>query len=815
MAPNKAGRAVAKALAIDLDYRQRHEPKDAVQSAADSFQSIEVYEEREPTVGEVLRHLVPNKSNTLGYVRSLFPFWSWIFHYNWTWMIGDIIAGTTVGFVVIPQGMAYALLAQLSPEYGLYTSFVGFLLYWAFATSKDITIGTVAVMSQLVGNIILRVRDEHPNLTPEDIARCLAFISGIVLLSLGLLRLGWVVEFIPLVAITSFMTGAAFSIACGQVPSMLGLKGVNTREATYLVIINTLKALPTAGLDAAMGLSALFLLYFLRWVCNFASAKQPNWKKFWFFMSTLRMAFVILLYVLISYLVNRNAPNAKAAKFRILGDVPSGFKHAGAPNITTELLSAVAPDLPATIIVLIIEHIAISKSFGRINNYVIDPSQELVAVGFTNVFGPFLGAYPATGSFSRTAIKSKAGVRTPLAGIFTAVIVLLALYVLTSVFYYIPMASLAGLIIHAVGDLITPPNVVYQFWEVSPLEVVIFFGGVFITIFTNIENGIYFTMAASAALLLVRLAKAKGRFLGRVRIYRVTKDTAGKDVPFNEKGDPVEVETREAFIPYTQDDGSNPHVDIRSPYPGVYVYRFGEGFNYTNQAQYLDSLVAYIQKESRRTILDKYEKLGDRPWNDPGPRRGTKIDLDDNRPILRAVILDCGSVNYMDVTSIQGLIDVRNQLDKHAEPEVVEWHFANVSNRWTRRALAAAGFGYPSIKDSENLGRWKPIFSVAATDATHEATRSQKPEIIDDEKRVSSRDQEDVISPQLTTAVTTDGVAQAAGRGDGKLAAIQGMNRPFFHIDVAAAVESAVLNAESKREVSRRTSTDKSHVVSA
>jgi solute carrier family 26 (sodium-independent sulfate anion transporter), member 11 len=169
----------------------------------------------------------------------------------------------------------------------------------------------------------------------------------------------------------------------------------------------------------------------------------------------------------------------------------------------------------------------------------------------------------------------------------------------------------------------------------------------------------------------------------------------------------------------------------------------------------------------------------------------------------------------MDVTSIQGLIDVRNQLDKHAEPEVVEWHFANVSNRWTRRALAAAGFGYPSIKDSENLGRWKPIFSVAATDATHEATRSQKPEIIDDEKRVSSRDQEDVISPQLTSAVTTDGVAQAAGRGDGKLAAIQGMNRPFFHIDVAAAVESAVLNAESKREVSRRTSTDKSHVVSA
>ena len=110
-------------------------------------------------------------------------------------------------------------------------------------------------------------------------------------------------------------------------------------------------------------------------------------------------------------------------------------------------------------------HIAISKSFGRINNYTINPSQELVAIGFTNVFGPFLGAYPATGSFSRTAIKSKAGVRTPLAGVFTAIVVLLALYALTAVFFFIPMSSLSAVIIHAVGDLITPPNVVFQFWE--------------------------------------------------------------------------------------------------------------------------------------------------------------------------------------------------------------------------------------------------------------------------------------------------------------------------------------------------------------
>ena len=256
--------------------------------------------------------------------------------------------------------------------------------------------------------------------------------------------------------------------------------------------------------------------------------------------------------------------------------------------------------MPVTIIVLILEHIAISKSFGRINNYVINPSQELVAVGFTNVFGPFLGGYPATGSFSRTAIKSKAGVRTPLAGIFTAVIVLLALYALTSVFFYIPMSSLAGLIIHAVGDLITPPNVVYQFWVTSPIEVVIFFAGVLLTIFTNIENGIYLTIAASAALLLFRLAKARGAFLGKVNIYRATTDTiVRKDG--TEEYVSADQTAREAYLPQEHTDGSNPLIAVQTPYPGIFIYRFSEGFTYINQAQYMDALVAHVQKSARPT----------------------------------------------------------------------------------------------------------------------------------------------------------------------------------------------------------------------
>ena len=849
--PSKVGHGLAKVLGIKLNYR---DPQGDAITRGESTYSVETadtYVEEEPRAVDWLHEIMPTGQTATNYIRNLFPFTKWILRYNVQWLIGDLIAGITIGAVVVPQGMAYAKLAELPVQFGLYSSFMGVLVYWFFATSKDITIGPVAVLSTLVGNVVNQVTKSNPEYAANEVASALAIIAGAIVCFIGLVRCGWIVDFIPLTSISAFMTGSALNIAVGQVPTLMGIKGFNTRAATYLVVIDTLKHLGSTKLDAAMGLTALFLLYLIRFACSQGAKRMPSRAKLFFFLSTLRTVFVILLYTLISWLVNRNHRGVGSQKhdkplFSILSTVPRGFKNASVPYVDTSLIRSFANQLPATVIVMLIEHIAISKSFGRVNNYTIDPSQEMVAIGVTNLLGPFLGAYPATGSFSRTAIKSKAGVRTPLAGLITAIVVLLAIYALPAVFFYIPNASLSAVIIHAVGDLITPPNTVYQFWRVSPLEVIIFFAGVIVTVFSSIENGIYVTICLSAAVLLFRVVKAKGRFLGKVKIHSVIGDHLIEDkfpsygtegATGNKTAGPFDddLATRNIYLPMNHHDGSNPSIEVDSPYPGIFIYRFSEGFNYPNANHYTDYLVQSIFRETRRTNPNSYPRLGDRPWNEPGPRRGRSEPDRSHLPTLTAIILDFSSVNNVDVTSIQNLIDVRNQLDRYAAPDVVQWHCACINNRWTKRALASAGFGFPS-SPSDEYHRWKPIFSVAEIGGSSSAAAAAEmqdnrcrslsgagvpsygayKDTTDDIERAPTTFRPVVAEEKITSESSSSdndlqkqiSKTKAYQRPMGKIAVVHGLNRPFFHIDLTNALQSAISYAEGDQTDKRGVGTE-------
>ncbi|KAM3512754.1 hypothetical protein MY11210_003628 [Beauveria gryllotalpidicola] len=774
MSKNAGARFAKSVIGIDTNARYAHQPQNLEEHARAALGPAAAYAEQEPTVVEWLMELRPTKSDVLHYFQSLFPCLFWLQRYNPRWLLGDAVAGFTIGLVVVPQAMAYAVLAGLTPAYGLYTSFTGAVLYWVFGTSKDIVIGTTAVGSLLVGQVVNRVKENNDSLfDSQQIAHTLSLLCGIVLFFFGLLRLGWVVEFIPYIPISAFVTAASITIMSTQIPTALGITGIKSQSPPYRVIIDTLKALPNAKLDAAIGLSSIVLLFAIRAFCSHMESRQPAHKRAWSFVSSLRLTFTMLLFTLISFLVHGSGDFKP--QFRIVG-----FKKIGAPELSTTLIQEILPELPAVAVILIIEHIAIAKSMGRLYNYSINPSQEIVALGAANLLSPFVGGYVCTGSFGASAVLSKAGVRTPLAGAFSAIMLILALYALTGVFYYIPNAALSGLIIHAVCNLITPPKNLYKYWQLSPLELFIWVACVALAILKSLDYSIYLGVGLSLALLLIRVARANGGFVGVARSRRVlwvTEDTA-------EKLAESSITTKDVFLPFNRRGASNPAIVLDTPYPGVFVYRLHDSYNYINQALHVDILQSYLMNNTQRTSEEQYEHESDRLWNDSGPR--DKL-LSQHLPYLRALVLDFSAVNNIDITSIQGLIDLRNVLDRYAAPDTVEWHFANVQNRWTRKALATAGFGYPTSRNPEALAKWKPIYSIAPISEAATSTQNGH------RRRwcAPAGDEENNSSPTLPRPTTN----LENGRGEATISAV---DRPFFHLDLHDAVDAAVRDARHK-----------------
>ncbi|KAI5823724.1 sulfate permease [Schizophyllum commune Tattone D] len=770
------------------------------------------------------------KSAVTTYIASLFPIVGWLSRYNLGWLSGDVIAGLTVGMVLVPQGMSYAQIATLSPEYGLYSSFVGVLIYCLFATSKDVSIGPVAVMSLTVSQIIKAVEDKHPDTWDAPlIATTVAFICGWIVLGIGLLRLGWIVDFIPAPAISGFMTGSAISIVAGQVPGLMGMSGFDTRASTYKVIIESLKHLPGTKLDAAFGLPALVFLYAFRITCDKLAKRYPKHSRAFFFASVLRNAFVVIVLTIAAWLFCRHRKTASGYPIKILKDVPRGFKHVGQPVIDADLISALASELPVATIILLLEHIAISKSFGRVNGYKINPNQELIAIGVTNLVGSCFNAYPATGSFSRSALKSKCGVRTPAAGIITAIVVLVALYGLTPAFYWIPSAALSAVIIHAVADLVASPAQVYSYWRVAPLEFVIWLAAVLITVFSTIENGIYVSICASLALLLIRVAHPRGKFLGKVILRRGTalpssaSFSSGKTASLKAGISSAEYE-REVFVPLNEGTTAARHgVEVVPPAPGVIIYRFEESYLYPNSAVMNERIVDYVKTHTRRGIDYATISLADRPWNDPGTRGGTAEEeqkRNEALPVLRAVVLDFSSISHIDTTAVQSLIDTRSEIERWTNAPV-EFHFASILSPWIRRALVAGGFGFGAR--AHDAGRSHEVAPVVPyRDGLREGDPETSPQVrqndvearggvdgIVEQAREWSEGSHDYKEqpesyqpPALPTSHSTQrppfapstsspDLKDAGAIAEVELAPLISDDTPFFHLDLQEAVRAA------------------------
>jgi len=293
--------------------------------------------------------------------------------------------------------------------------------------------------------------------------------------------------------------------------------------------------------------------------------------------------------------------------------------------INSTIVKSFASKIPVAVIIILLEHIASAKSFGRINNYTIKPSQELLASGSANIIGIFFGAFVVTGSFARTAINSKAGIRTPMAGMIVALIILLAIYALPPVFFYFPVSVLSSILIHAVLDLIILPEESYRIWRISPIDFIIFITGVILSIFTTVEIGIYVTVSVSAGIVGFRLMKSPGRFLGKVKVlsttaqspisrrYQPLSSSSLTRIIHAEKADDEGLDhvlERNLFLPLYHEDGTNPEIKIEIPLPGIFIYQFSESFNYANASYTLDQLLQTVYLHTQRTNSNTYKRPG-------------------------------------------------------------------------------------------------------------------------------------------------------------------------------------------------------------
>jgi high affinity sulfate transporter 1 len=616
-------------------------------------------------------------------------------------------------------------------------------------------------MSLLVGQTVTRVAAEYDNITGPQVAVALSLLTGSIAMFIGLVRLGILVDFIPGPAIAGFMSGSAITICIGQWPKLFGIKGINTQDSSYLIFGNFFKNLPNTQLDVAFGLSGLFFLYGVRFGCNFLSKRYPKYATHFFFLSIMRNGVLVIFGTLIAFLMNIGKTTSPIS---ILKTVPAGFQAMHVPQMSGDLISAVASSLPSGVIILILEHVAIAKSFGRINDYAIDPNQEIIAIGFTNIWAAFFGAYPSTGSFSRTAIKARSGVKTPIAGIFSGLVVILALYALTPAFYFIPDATLAAVVIHAVSDLVSGPSYIKRLAKVSLWELFVFVAAVVVTFFSTVEYGIYVSLGLSIVILLFRIARPRFWSLGRIPL-----STSTTVVTSTTKKQEFIDEQNYLYVAQNHPTLGKLVEDLPA---GILMCRIDESFTYPNSGFISDKIITYCKENTRR--FQTFVSKGDRAWNDDADpvRDAARASL----PRLHAVIIDFASVNRLDSSGLQAIVDAQNALNRYAGQHV-EFHFSNILHPAIRRSLIVSGFADQPTGDEqahENAAREILPIVPASKDgpAQHQQRHTEDIEEAVHEEKYGFSGDEDSVKTARSIALPRD-------------------RYPFFHWSADEAVRAA------------------------
>ncbi|XVE60446.1 hypothetical protein DITRI_Ditri05aG0129100 [Diplodiscus trichospermus] len=430
-----------------------------------------------------LRHFKdqPRSRKLILGVQAIFPILEWGRSYSWRKFRGDLIAGLTIASLCIPQDIGYANLANLDPQYGLYSSFVPPLIYAFMGSSRDIAIGPVAVVSLLLGTMLSNEIDPKKNEAEyRRLAFTATFFAGITQATLGFLRLGFLIDFLSHAAIVGFMAGAAVTIALQQLKGLLGIQKF-TKKTDIISVMHSVWGNVDHGWNwqtILIGVSFLSFLLLAKYI------GKKNRKFFW--VPAIAPLISVILSTFFVYITH-----AEKKGVQIVKNIEKGINPSSVDKIYFSgeyLLKGLKIGVVAGLIALT-EAVAIGRTFASMKDYQLDGNKEMVALGAMNVVGSMTSCYVATGSFSRSAVNYMAGCETAVSNIIMSCVVFLTLEFITPLFKYTPNAILAAIIISAVVGLFDVPAAIL-IWKIDKFDFIACLGAFLGVVFKTVEIGL-------------------------------------------------------------------------------------------------------------------------------------------------------------------------------------------------------------------------------------------------------------------------------------------------------------------------------------
>ena len=428
------------------------------------------------------------------HIKKHIPILQWLPNYKRDWLKNDLFAGLTICVILIPQGIAYAIIAGLPPIYGLYTAMIPQIVYAILGTSRQLAVGPAAMDSLIVASgigLLASIGSEHFIV----LAVLLAFLVGFFQVLFGLFHLGFLVNFLSKPVISGFTSGSAIIIGMNQIGNLLGinLERSNQIQTLILEVIQSISELhwPTA----LIGILSVVIIFSIKKI----SKKIPA------------ALIVVVLGILVVYSFKLDLKG-----IMILGEIPKGLPEFVIPKFDMALIEEISGLALTLGLIGFMEAISIAKSIeAKHNNYRVDANKELIALGFGNMVGSFFQTYPATAGFARTAVNDQSGAKTPLSSLFAALIIALSLLFLTPAFFFLPKAVLAAIIVVAAFGLLDfslPKNLL----NYNRRDLIILNSTLLITIFVGIKEGILFGIILSLVMLIYKSTKPHMAVLGNI-----------------------------------------------------------------------------------------------------------------------------------------------------------------------------------------------------------------------------------------------------------------------------------------------------------